>query len=278
METTMTTTTMKGHQPYRAVDPSHLETLGKTAARMSDSGDLSLTEAVVLTIGREKLNSEQVRRVVEYANTEAFNRKFASTSGSMRAVHINGGPADPVQVLQSLNDAARPREVTIDSLEYSMPPDMGKTSSSVISALDRTVAGVMGDVQGLRHQLMAAHDELTQSMEASKSAMNEALVDLAGFVKQASAQGAAPAEIYAAWMARSEELGKVAFDRTRSFMRDSNVKVAGRVMNPAHPVIRGFDDFVKAAHSFASHREALARVEDELLKVSKWLKARGRTQ
>lgn len=274
----MTTTTTKGLTPSRAVDPSHLETLGKSAARMADSGDVSLTEAVVMTIGREKLNSEQVRRVVEYANTEAFNRKFASTSGSMRAVHINGGPADPVQVLQSLNDAARPREVTIDSLEYSMPPDMGKTSSAVLSALDRTVAGVMGDVHGLRHQLTAAHDELTQSTEAIKSAMNEALVDLAGFVKSASAQGAAPVEIYAAWKAREEELAKVAFDRTRSFMRDSNVKVAGRTLNPAHPVIRGFEDFVKAAHSYAAHREALLGIEKELLKVSTWLRSRGRIQ
>ncbi len=271
----MPTTTLKSAFAHRAVDASHLESLGKTAARMAESGDISLTEAVIKTASPERLNAEQVRRVVEYANTEAFNQKFASTSGSRRAVHIDGGPADPVEVLQSLNDAARPREVAIDSLEYTMPPDhFGKTSSSpMFTTTDRTVDGVLGEVRALQHQLYAAHDELTQTAEAAKSAMNSSFTCLIDAVQDATSQGASATEIYEAWEPRSEELAKTAFDRTRSLMRDS-VKVAGRSVNPGHAVVLHFDDFVKSASSYEAHHNALMALEAEIIKVAEWVTSR----
>lgn len=273
----MTTTTLKSAFAPRAVDASHLEALGKMAARTAESGDLSLTEAVINTAGPEHLNSEQVRRVVEYANTEAFNQKFASISGSRRVVHIDGGPADPVEVLQSLNDAARPREVAIDSFEYSMPPDrFNKTASaSMFHTTDRTVGGVIGEVRSLQHQLDAAHDSLCQDVEAAKSAMNGSLVNLAMSVRDATNQGALDSEILEAWEAVSPDLAKTAFDRTRSFMRDSGVKVAGRSVNPEHSVVQHFEDFVKSASSYGAHHKALMSVEAEIIKVASWLKSRG---
>lgn len=272
----MTTTSTRANNG-RAVDPSQLESLGKTAARFAETGDLSLTDAVVQTVGREDLNPEQVRRVVEYANTEAFNRKFASTAGSMRAVHIDGGPADPVSVLQSLNNAARPREVVVDSFEYSMPPDFGKESSLSFSSTDRTSGGVLKDVDNLQRQLASAHDELTQGMEASKAAMNGHLVELGDYVKRASLQGATPSDIISAWAQIHPEMAKTALARTQQFMRTDNVKVAGRSINPAHPVVQQFDAFVKAASSYAAHHDALMSTERELVKVSAWLRRHGRS-
>lgn len=270
------TTTSSRASGGRAVDPSHLESLGKTAARFAETGDLSLTDAVVQAVGREDLNPEQVRRVVEYANTEAFNRKFASTSGSMRAVHIDGGPADPVSVLQALNNAARPREVVVDSFEYSMPPDFGKESSAQFLSSDRTAGGVLTDIGNLQHQLMAAHDELTQGTEASKAAMNGHLIELGDLVKRASLQGAAPSDIISAWEQINPEMAEVALARTQHLMQTANVKVAGRSINPAHPVVQQFDAFVKSAASYAAHHDALMSTERELVKVSSWLRSRGR--
>lgn len=261
----------------RAVAPTHLESLGKTAARLADSNDISLTSAVIETIGSEKLNSEQVRRVVEHANTEAFNRKFASTSGSMRAVHIDGGLADPVEVLQALEHGARPREVIMDALEYAMPPSFGKTSSAqpFFNAIDRTPAGVMGDVRGMQHKLASAHEQLIGDLEASKAEMNSAIVKLAESVRQASLQGASPQELFETWTAISPELAKVAVHRTKQFMIASNTKVAGRGLNPQHAVVQHFDTFVKAAQSFAQHHEARQLLEAELVKVNTWLKQRA---
>ena len=257
----------------RSVDPGHLEVLGKQAARLSETGSLSMIEAVVETIGHEKLNSEQVRRVVEFANIEAFNRKFASMSGTTRVVHIDGGPADPAAVLQSLNDAARPMEVTVEALEYSMPPDLVKRSSLVGPIpTDRTVRGLVHEVDGLRSKLSAAQDELIQSVEASKERLSEAFLDLVEAVKSASAGGAAPEEIYTAWYRVNEEAASVVFKKTSAFMRRGNAKVASREINPGSKVVQVFERLVKESQSCQAHTEALSKVEAELLKVSAWLR------
>lgn len=258
------------------MDSMTFENLGKQAARLAETGDLSLTQAVVHTIGHVKLNSEQVRRVVEQANVEAFNRKFASTSGSMRAVHIDGGPADPVEVLQCLNDGARPREVTIDVLEYSMPPEHVKSSSFSFADSVRTADGVRGDIYALSDRLRSAHDEVTQSFEAARSDMNEHMVVLGEAVKSAGLQGATAGEIYASWAKQDPELAKLAFDRTRHLMHGVGTKVAGREINPSAPVVQAFGQFSKAAHSYGAYAKALTALESEIHKVSSWMKTNRR--
>lgn len=269
------TTTSRSAMSGRAVDPSHLESLGKAAARLAETSDLSLTNAVVETVGREKLNSEQVRRVVEHANIEAFNRKYASTSGVMRAVHIDGGPADPIAVLQSLENGAAPREATIDSIDYGMPPSRGKAASyEVASLVDRTPAGVVGGIQALHTQLKSAHNEVVQNLEVSRGELNDSLVELGESVRLASLQGAAPLDFFEAWAATDAEVAKVAYQRVAPFMNVNNVKVANRGLNPRHPAVQHFQSFAKAAQSYARHHEALMLIEQELLKVSSWLKAR----
>ena len=77
------------------ISPEQLIMLGKSAAQVSETSGMSLTDAVVRSVGMTKLNSHQVRRVVEAANHEAFHRKFASMDPTMRVVELDGGPADP---------------------------------------------------------------------------------------------------------------------------------------------------------------------------------------
>lgn len=260
----------------RLVDSGHLESLGKVAAQLAETAGISMTQAVVQTIGMEKLNSEQVRRVVEFANVESYNRKFASLTGTTRAVHFEGGPADPAQVLQSLNDQARPQEVTIEAMEYSLPPDFAKKASmSAFASTDRTQKGLIGDVYAAHSKLAAAHDELVQSAEAAKERMNEHFAMLSERVKSASAGGAHPAEIYTAWARIHPELAKVAYKHTASCMRTDNEKVAGREINPSAPLVTLFRTFVKEAQSYEAHSIALAEVETELGRVSAWLKRGG---
>lgn len=260
----------------RSVDPSHLESLGKQAARFAELNGLSLSDAVTQTVGHEKLNAEQVRRVVEFTNLEAFHRKYSSLDPSSRIVHIDGGPADPVQVLQDLNDGARPREVTIHALEYSMPPET-KTASigAFVPEIDRSRSGVVGDIIGLRSKLAAAHEEAVQGAEAAHFTMNEALVSLAGLVKRAGLQGAAVADIYEAWFRESPDLAKVAFARVKHLVPSTNTKVASRVINPAHPVVDGFRDFVKAAQAFGHYSKTRQEIEAEMVRVSGWLEHNG---
>lgn len=265
----------------RQFDPEYLEALGKQAAHVSETAGVGMTDAVVQTIGHIKLNSEQIRRVVEYANTEIFNKKFAATQGSLRFVHIDGGPADPAEVMQTLNDAARPREVVVDSLEYSMPPDLVKKSSAPFSfepAPERTRAGALGEVEALRSKLSSAHCELVQGMEAAKERMSDALFELADAVKSASAGGAAPVEIYEAWHRVHPEAAGLVFKKISTLMRPENEKVAGRSINPEARVVTAFSDFIKESKSAEAHAHALRNVETELSKVSTWLRQHGGQQ
>lgn len=267
------TTPLRG----RPVDPYALEAMGKQAAHVAESGSLSMTDAVVQTIGHVKLNSEQVRRVVEYANIEIFNRKFAAMSGSVRSVHIDGGPADPVQVMQTLNDAARPREVIVDSLEYSMPPDLVKSASpaSFDTTPERTRNGAIGEVYALQSKLAAAHDELVQNVEASKERVSEAFDDLVELVKSASAGGATPAEIYSAWHSVHPELAQLTYSKLASFMRPDNEKIAGRSLNPSSRIVSVFSDLVMESKSAEAHTIALRGIEAELGKIAGWLTRHG---
>jgi hypothetical protein len=259
----------------RSVDPGHLEGLGKQASRLSDSSGISLTEAVVQTIGHEKLNAEQVRRVVEYANIEAYNTKFATLGGPQRVVSFDGGPADPAQVMQSLNDYARPQEIVVEALDYAMPPEFAKSSSPVDFAVsDRTTGGVIMDVYGLRSKLSAAHDELVQSVEASKERLSDSFISLVEIVKSASAAGATSAEIYECWYRRNPEVAKVAFSRVQHFVKP-NTKVAGRRISDDSKLARAFDMLVMESESCQGHVQALQRVEVELAKVSNWLQRQG---
>jgi hypothetical protein len=137
-----------------AVDPRTLELIGKNAASLAESGGVGMSDAVVTAIGAAKLNEQQVRRVVEFANIEIFNKKFSSMQGTVRSVHIEGGPANPVDVIQKLNNAARPREVPMNPSDYSIAPDFSKSSSAEDSG---NVAEVgMEDILDLRNKLAHA--------------------------------------------------------------------------------------------------------------------------
>jgi hypothetical protein len=258
----------------RAVDPAHLEELGKAAAGLADSTGITLGSAVVRVIGREKLSAEQVRRVVEFTNIEAFNKKFAALHGSMRAVHFDGGPADPVRVLQDLNDGARPKEVTMESMDYEVPPMAEKTSAMPSPDIERSATGILGDVRGLQRKLASAHDEIVQGAEAAALVMQETLDGLVGHIKRASMQGAGSNEILDAWVRVNPEVAKLAYARLRDVMVPG-AKTAGRRIDPEHPVVGLFVEFVKAAQVHTAYRAALRSLDAELSKIAAWMQRQG---
>jgi hypothetical protein len=270
----MTTTNILPHGG-RPVDAEQLEALGKQAAHMAEAGSLSLNDAVVQTIKHAQLGAEQIRRVVEYTNVEAFNQKFAALTGSFRAVHIDGGPADPTHVIQALGQEARPKDVVIESMEFSMPPSFDKISSAEASWVpyERTPRGALMEILALQSKLAAAHEEVTSGLEANRYLMNEAMEDLAARVKTAALEGATADEVYAAWHRVDPELTKVAFARLGRVLPAA--KVAGeRRINPEHPVVAVFADFVKAAHIYGGYDTARQSLEKELARVDTWLSSR----
>jgi hypothetical protein len=102
----------------------------KSAEAFASGTAPSLTAAVVDTVKQAHLNPEQVRRVVELTNTNAFLCAFtkAGSAGGQgsRYVVFDNGPADPTIVLQQLQDrAVRSNTKTAaahDFDAYAVPP------------------------------------------------------------------------------------------------------------------------------------------------------------
>lgn len=90
----------------RPVSGGELEQMGKSAAeRWSVGAYPSLHEAVVGTVKCARLSPEQVKRVVEFANTTAYLTEFRKEGMGHKYIDFGeGGPANPSTVLQDLND------------------------------------------------------------------------------------------------------------------------------------------------------------------------------
>lgn len=257
------------------VDPSHLMTLGKDAARLSKTAGISLTNAVVHTVGMEKLNSEQVRRVVEFTNIEAFNDKFASMDAEHhRFVDIDNGPADPAQVLQSLSSEQQVKGAA-GALEYSMPPiKLANQQHYSDSGVFRTRTGVLGEVLSLQHKLASSLEDVVGRAESASFCMEQALESLEGHLKRAEIGGALLSEVFGEWARLDEPLAKVAFAKLRGSIPEA-VKVAGRRIDPSHEVMSCFDTFVKSAHAYHTYVGARQRLEAEMVRVGSWLETNG---
>lgn len=248
-------------------NPDQLESFGKQAARLAETNSLTLTDAVIQVLGGEKLGSEQVRRVVEFANIEAFHRKYSSLDPCNRVVHLDGGPADASQVLQTLGSRTFGKAASMD--DYDFPPEQKIASVPVECYIPRTPSGSLGEIFSLQSQLRSAHEELVQGVEAAKFAMVERLVALRAQVKKAAADGATAGDLLSAWAAIDPELAKVAYGRVDDLV--SGDKVAGRRINPNHPTVRTFEQFAKVAQDYAARQRALGEIEAQLTRVSEWM-------
>ncbi len=136
----------------RPVSGEHLEVLGKQAASLYVDGKVaSLHEGIIETVRGERLSPEQVRRVVEFTNGDAYLQEFRK-EGSHKVVHFDCGPADPAQVLQDLNDGGGGSRYDRGSDYARTPSDVRKEASAsrVIDTLEKTAAAEGAEpVEGL---------------------------------------------------------------------------------------------------------------------------------
>jgi hypothetical protein len=135
--------TMLQQRDARPIPGEHLEVLGKRAATSWVTGKCaSLHEAVVASVHSERLSPEQVRRVVEFANQDAYQQEFRK-EGQHKVVHFDCGPADPAQVLQDLNDGGGGSVYDQGNLDYRMSPSMAKSASlsrTPTTSMDKTAS------------------------------------------------------------------------------------------------------------------------------------------
>jgi hypothetical protein len=258
---------------WHTTSAEQLTQLGKTAAQTAETSGMSLTDAAVRSIGMTKLNEQQIRRVVEAANHEAFHRKFASMDPSMRVVELDGGPADASAVIERLKAAsapARPRSMS----EYSMEPTRktaAVSQSGVHDVSEKRAA--LADISELREQLQATHIDLAERVSVSSYYITEDVQKLAAMVKSACLDGAFFEDFERAWGSISPKHATELLSALNPTRAPHGVKTASRVISEGHPIRSTFDAFVKHAHDYEVACEALREVEGELVRVSDFLRS-----
>lgn len=263
-----------------------LEVLGKTAARKYICGELTLTKAVVETVKTAGLSPEQVKRVAEFANTEAYLEEFRK-EGEHKVIEFKGGPADPSAILQDLNDGGGGTVFDKGDGDYNYPPpDVTKTSAVNRSKMgleepklaamfhvehpeEMPYADPFQEALEVRDKLASAYDQLSSELTGYETIYMDVADELFHQVKQASLEGMSLGRIIQGWHAVTDEpeYVKVAFQLltpkllsngvfpNRVAMADSMAdieKVA--TVNTAHPIVSNFADFCEAITKMAQTR------------------------
>lgn len=238
----------------------YLESLGKASVDLARTKGIGLTEAITSLLSQENLSIEQVRRVVEFANIDAFNRRFAETSGDYRMVSVEGGPADPAQVLQNLHSEAREKTVMHQTSDYDYAPSVTDIQppedSEAVEPSDAKVAALAAVLPG-------AHRELVDGLNSEQVQAGLAFHELADHVKRACLQGASLSQLHAQWAQVDADVAKeaaLALMPLEDELPLSREKIAGEI-NPKHPVCTLFTKFASHIRRAQVYAGAIAETE-----------------
>lgn len=285
----------------KPISGEHLEVLGKNASERWSSGEYkTLTVAVTETVKHAGLSPEQVRRVVEFANTDAFQREFKK-EGAHRVVNFHGGPADPADILRDLNDGGGGTVFDPGTGDYNQPPGATKLSSVAAeqalfsmlsgSAPELAHAEPLSEALELRDKVASMYDHLTAEMgglEVMYADLSDRLYD---GVKQAALGGVPLGHIAYALesVAPDAEYIKAAFSylaprllqdgvfQSVRQLEESADKVAGaRVPNPEHPMLIDFGEYCEALSKLAELRGAKEEAKEALGNLNRFVKQGGK--
>jgi hypothetical protein len=252
-----------------------LETLGKQAAALYLSGQMNLTNAVVETVKKAGLSPEQVRRVVEFANTDAYLQEFRKEGSDHRVIEFTGGPADPSLILKDLNDGGGGTVFDRGDGDYSRPPpDVVKTAAvnrNRLGVMEDKLAEAFGltgseipysdplqDAWALKQKLAGAHSELTSELSLLESVHLDVCNKMFQQVKQASLEGVPLGDVLKAWhtITIDPAFVKVAFQFLAPKLLENKVfgdklSIANSIektasagtVNVEHPLVKSYADF-----------------------------------
>jgi hypothetical protein len=280
-----------------------LEVLGKQAAQRYLTGDSNLTSAVVETVKKAGLSPEQVKRVVEFANTHAYLTEFRK-EGAHHVVEFDGGPADASVILKDLNDGGGGTVFDRGDGDYNMPPPgTSKTASRNedrlgientklaeafgVGEVHLPYAEPLQESYELRDKLASAYDVCSSELSALETVFMDVCDNLYNEVKQASLNGTPLGHLLAAWqpVTSNAENIKLAFQMltprliergifpSREAMSDSfmQTKVAG-IVNEKHPLVVHYVDFCDCLEKMAHLREASDELAANLDTMNTFLK------
>lgn len=293
------------------VSGEHLEVLGKRASALWSSGSAStLSEAVIGVVKQAGLSPEQVKRVIEFANTEAYLTEFKK-EGSHRVVSFAGGPANPSEVFKDLNDGGGGSVFDRGTGDYKHPPSQVKTSSISSESMDKTAsvegspdafeafltstsgsaeypyANPYGEVMDLRDKLASQYDSLTSEIGGLESAYADLAERVYFGVKQAALAGRTLGEVVQVWSTAipSADHVKLAFElftprllreqvfHTAQELLDSTEKTGSvRMVNSKHPMVTDYQEYCEVLSKLAQARGAREEVKEALGELTLSLK------
>lgn len=273
----------------RPVSAEELEVLGKQAsARWAEGKAKNLSEAVIETVKHAHLSPQQVQRVVEFANTDAYLKEFKKEGSEHKYIDFGPGQlADPSEILKDLNDGGGGSRFDDGRLgDYSLPPGekvaMEKTASDD-GALEELFSPSANEVQYpfadpmaplviLRDKLASCHELLSDQVSGLEVMYADLANNFYGKVKRAHLDdGVELGEIVQALteVTPSPEHMKVAFQLItprliREGVFDSQEKIASSLqktasaalVNREHPLLVEFDEFCETLSKLAELRHA----------------------
>jgi len=281
-----------------------LEVLGKTAAaKWLEGREKTLNDAVVETVKQAGLSPEQVKRVCEFANTDAFLKEFKKESGvDHKVIDFQGGPADPSEVLKDLNDGGGGSVYDPGTSDYHMPPSEKRASASLKeeAVLAQTFgfnaglphADPFSDVVDLRDKLAGAYEHASSQLSGLEVMYEDTAEVLYQTVKQAALNGASLGEV-----AQVLEVGapdakflKIAFEQMTPRLLKEGVylnieaaissmdKTASRVVvNRQHPLVVAISEFSACLNKLAHTRAACRELNEAQAQATAFLKSADAT-
>ncbi len=285
------------------ISPEALELMGKKAATSYLADGVGLNDAIAkLAADYSNISPEQVKRVVEFANTAVYLAKHdqSKTAGADHS-YPQFELADAGRIIQDLSDGARPTVMTQTDLDYTREAqkpklasapmdaaleDMFKTASAEDSDFsEETVAQQLLDTKemlnNLRHNLQ---DRFNQNQSLFKEATAEFYVHS----KQHMLEGGSLADIYsaAASTGTSENhvrqvMGavverllsdKVASAKTLKADMSQLSKIAHRDVNPDHDLVKSFAAAMMASNEIQVLSNSIDEVNEESARVQDFIK------
>jgi len=288
----------------RPMSGEELEVLGKQAADLYTTGRRPLTEAVVEVVKHAGLSPEQVKRVVEFANTDAYLQEFKKEGSSHKVVEFEGGPANFSDVLKDLNDGGGGTVFDRGTLDYDQPPPepvklssnrdrLGLGDEKLASAFDVKEALLpytepLRDALDLKDKLASAKEEVSFELSSLETVCLDVTSELYGSIKQAALEGIPLGQIVQAWGSVTTEpvFVKAAFSEvaprllregvfpSRDSIGASIEKTAEQdvLVNPEHPLVKSFADYCETLSKLAFLRKTQEELTQGLDIITAFLK------
>jgi hypothetical protein len=292
---------------HAKLSPESLELLGKQAANMYLNDGLSLNESIAkLAAAYQDISQEQVKRIVEFANSAVYlakhdQNKTAGAASSYPQFDL----ADAGRIIQDLSDGARPTVMTPVDLEYSRIPTKKEKVAAVQhiaemfgaddnSAVEKTASAdfsketAVTEIMGAKNMLTGLKDNLESSVEKMDLMLKEAKAAYYDLVKRHLLDGGDFSDVMAAARSSEAEDEKIASivqpvvvqlmsEKVASEKRLMNgvrnlEKVAYRVVNEKHPLVVEFKNIVTLEDEVEKVANGLFEVDTELKKVDQIIK------